>query len=226
MRSAWIVVALFAAAVGLFAWQRRAARSMDRPIDATALDRRPIDDGASTPPSGSAIAPPGRGAATTTPALAQPAANSPAAADSIEDRTPGAPSDEEFARLYGGWSVERLELRLNELENEHQVQIDRLCDERFARGLYRVVESDEIEGLDGSYDVLSASDESGLITRVRTIAAEDLDPAQPIDEDDAGKVTYQMVQLAPETYPTLYRQAAELEWLRAACAKAADEPPR
>lgn len=225
MRSAWIVLALLAAALGLFAWQRRAARSMDRPIDTSALERPPAGGAADDGPNQTEIPPAGRGFAALPPALAKPAPSA-TAVNSIEDRATDAPSDEEFARQYGGWSLERLEFRLNELENEHQLQIDRLCDERFALGLFRAVVSDEIEGPDASYDVLSPSDESGVITRVRTVAAEDLNPAQPIDEDDAGRITYQVVQLPPETFPALYRQAAELEWLRAACAKVADEPPR
>src|SRR5207344_3252236 len=86
-----------------------------------------------------------------------------------------------FSAKYAGLTPAQLSARLEELEPLYLTEFERLCDLRFAAGQYRVVEESEMEGLDPSYDVLSEFDAQGVMTRARTVALPDKDPAHPLE---------------------------------------------
>lgn len=132
----------------------------------------------------------------------------------LEERVPSLINDPEFETKYAGWTAEQLEERINVLEPAFQLEMDRLCDLRFQAGQYRVVDASEVEGLDDSYDVLSVYDRQGMLTRSRMVMVE-TSGVPPAGEDQVPGVEYQLCSLPPETYPELYRQEAELAWLRA-----------
>lgn len=135
----------------------------------------------------------------------------------LEERSPELVEDATFAAKYADWSKAQLEARTDEVEQVHLSEIERLCDLRFESGLYRVVDADEVEGIDGSYDVLAAVDQQGVISRARAVFVPDSSGAPP-DSEHEGHMEHQLVTLPPEVYPDLYRQRAELEWLRATLA--------
>ncbi len=146
----------------------------------------------------------------------------------LEDRVPTKVEDPTFEAQYAGWSPERLEERVNVLEPAHLAEIDRLSDLRFEAGLYRVVDSSEVEGLDDSYDVLAEFDRQGVMTRSRAVARELPLPSPPGDSEVEAALEYHIVSLPPDVFPELYRQRAELDWLRATLAAryAAGEDPK
>lgn len=148
----------------------------------------------------------------------QPAtAHSAPEAIGIEERVISRVEDADWDKRYAGWSTPRLDARLLELEAIHQAEVERLCNLRFEAGKYRVVPTAEMEGPDSAYDVLASFDQQGLITRTRIASVATLDPPQPTDDDEPA-VEYQVVNLALDAYPELYRQRSEVEWLRATLA--------
>jgi hypothetical protein len=158
------------------------------------------------------------------PAAAPPPAPRPG--ESIEDRTPKASDDPAWGAHYAGWSTARLEARLNEIEPRYLAEVDRLCEERFSAGRYRVIPASEMEGEDSAYDVLASYDEQGVLTRTRAVPTPSFDPAHPVDAETG--MEYQVVSLVPEYYPELYRQRGEVEWLRGTLAERFDkekDPP-
>ncbi|HTF91261.1 MAG TPA: hypothetical protein VK843_22810 [Planctomycetota bacterium] len=146
----------------------------------------------------------------------------------IDDRAPGVVDDPAFTALYAGLPTAKLQARMEELEPLYQAEFDRLCELRFASGLYRVVESADMEGIDPSYDVLAQFDEQGVLTRARAVAGRPAPGAPPEDGESELRMEYQIVSLPPEVYPDLYRQKAELDWLRATIAarkESGEDPP-
>lgn len=146
----------------------------------------------------------------------------------LDDRSPTLVDDPSFSAKYAHWSSARLEARVNEIEPLYLTEYERLCDLRFEAGMYRVVDASEMQGLDGSYDVLSAYDKQGVMTRSRVVAAHDPVPLPPPNAEPEPRMEYQIVSLPPEVYPDLYRQRAELDWLRATLAlrrNAGEDPP-
>ncbi|MEO7155836.1 MAG: hypothetical protein ABI054_14395 [Planctomycetota bacterium] len=146
----------------------------------------------------------------------------------IDDRAPGVVDDPAFTALYASLPTAKLQARMEELEPSYQVEFERLCDLRFASGLYRVVESADMEGIDPSYDVLARFDEQGVLTRARAVAGRPAQGTPPEDGESELRMEYQIVSLPPEVYPDLYRRKAELDWLRATIAARKDsgeDPP-
>jgi len=142
----------------------------------------------------------------------------------IEDRAPALPDDAALAAKYAGWTRAQLEPRLEELETAYLKEFDRLCDQRFASGQYRVIDEKEMEGIDAAYDALSEFDRRGVLVRARTVVVPGARPS-PAHE---LPMEHQVVELPPESHPELYEQHAEIEWLRAQIAlkHAAGEDPR
>ncbi len=214
MRAWVIVLGLLGFGLVVFAWRKSMAVPNSRPLDATALS------------AGNSAADGQHARSTGRPQLIRSEAVLPAGAASakpgppipIEDRLPGVADDPEFAAKYKGWSTEKLEQRLEVLESTHQAEVEKLCDARFQAGMYRVGDETEMEGLDDSYDVLSPFNSQGVVTRSRTVALETAGQTLPTEEESEPQVEYQICTLPPEIYPELYRQIAELEWLRATVA--------
>jgi hypothetical protein len=144
----------------------------------------------------------------------------------LDDRAATRVEDPLFSAKYAGLTSAQLSAKLEELEPLYLTEFERVCDLRFAAGQYRVVDVTEMEGIDPSYDVLSEFDAQGVMTRARTVALPDKDPAHPTEGEP--RMEHQIVSLPPEIYPDLYRQHAELEWLRTTIAAkpTTDEDPR
>ncbi len=212
---AWIVVlGLLGFGLVVFALRKSMAVPNSRPLDPSALSA------GNSPPDGENARLAGRQQPIRSEAVlpAGAASAKPGPPVPIEDRLPGVADDPEFAAKYAGWSREKLEQRLELLESLHQAEVEKLCDARFQAGMYRVADESEVEGLDDSYDVLSPFNSQGVVTRSRTVVHETPGQTPPADDESEPNMEYQICTLPPEVYPQLYRQIAELEWLRATVA--------
>lgn len=206
-----------AAAAAFFAW--RATRGIDAP-------RAPVQADVTTAKSSTSKSP------TTSPSARSAVVPPPPASDGepvdtrpLEDRGAKVPDEPVLAAQYDGWTKAKLEEQLTALELDYAKEFDKACDQRFEARQYRVLDEQELEGVDPAYDVLSAYDKEGVLMRVRTVALpEKSEPGGPPAE---LQVEHQLVSLPPDLYPELYRRRTELAWLRAkvAAAKDSEDPP-
>lgn len=213
----WLLVPL--AVVVVLAWRAGTTTPPARPLEEPGL----ASEGSVPPARAAEVIPPSEREEVELPGAPAPVLHP---GDSIEDRVAKATDDPAWAAHYAGWSTAKLEARLNDVEPRYLAEVDRLCEERFASGRYRVIPASEMEGEDSAYDVLASYDEQGVMTRTRAVPTPSFDPAHPVDAETG--IEYQVVSLAPEQYPELYRQRGEVEWLRGTLALRFDkerDPP-
>ncbi len=212
----WLAgLAVVVVGVGLLFWRAGVAVPSTRPLE-TQSDPEPVLPPPPTAREGVTLAQP---EVRIEPDV--PAGNATAMApveSALEDRGPGPTADPIFEAQYVGWSVARMDKKIEALELAFLADADALFAKRFETGMYRVVDANEISSLDESFDVLSEFDAQGLLTRSKAVQRDPSGLEATEEGEEEPRFDYQIATLPPDVHPELYRLRAELDWLRATVA--------